>query len=59
MGRNYMPQITIKSVIILIVYFTKSCKNLLAAATPLLTIFISCLQALDGCIWVKKYLMFA
>ena len=51
MGRNYMPQITIKSVIILIVYFTKSCKNLLAAATPLLTIFISCLQAL----WMGAY----
>ena len=49
MGHNYMPQITIKLVIILIVYFTKSCKNLSAAAMPLLTIFISCLQALQMC----------
>lgn len=37
MGHNYMPQITVKSVIILIIC-NKSCKNLLAATVPMLTI---------------------
>lgn len=49
MGHNYMPQITIKSVIILTVYLKKILQELVGGCNANAYHFICCLRALQMC----------